>query len=112
MKIILLDENLPNPLQNDFSNHFEVVTVHDKGWSSKQNGELLSAIESEGIGFLMTADRNLEFQQNLEKYALRLIVLITFDNRYKTLKDKVPQIEEELLSAPHEEKIIRIDLRG
>jgi predicted nuclease of predicted toxin-antitoxin system len=37
MKIILLDENLPNPLKNDFSDRFEVVTVHDKGWQSKEN---------------------------------------------------------------------------
>ncbi len=28
MKIILLDENLPAPLKNDFSGAFEVVTVY------------------------------------------------------------------------------------
>ena len=49
MKIILLDENLPNPLKKDFSDSFEVVTVHDKGWSSEQNGELLSASDEEKI---------------------------------------------------------------
>lgn len=32
MKIILLDENLPVPLKNDFSDEFEIVTVYDKGW--------------------------------------------------------------------------------
>ncbi len=112
MKIILLDENLPVPLKNDFSNKFEVVTVHDKGWQSKQNGELLQAIDDEGIDFLMTADRNLEYQQNLDRYNLRLIVLITFDNRYKTLRDKVPIIEKVLLSKESaSEKIIKIDLR-
>jgi predicted nuclease of predicted toxin-antitoxin system len=112
MKIILLDENLPVPLKNDFSENFEVLTVYDKGWQSKQNGELLQAIEDEGIDFLMTADRNLEYQQNLDQYNLRLIVLITYDNRYKTLKDKVPIIEEVLLSEEStERKVIKIDLR-
>lgn len=111
MKIILLDENLPDPLKNDFSRTFRVVTVHDKGWQSKQNGELLKAIDENGIDFLMTADRNLEFQQNLQKHQLRLVVLITYDNRYKTLKSKVPTIEDGLLNAPDEEKVIRIDLR-
>lgn len=112
MKIILLDENLPVPLKNDFSDTFEVITVYDKGWQSKQNGELLQAIDDDGIDFLMTADRNLEYQQNLNQYNLRLIVLITYDNRYKTLKSKVPIIEEVLLSemSAHE-KIIKIDLR-
>jgi len=90
-----------------------VITVHDKGWQSKQNGELLQAIEDDGIDFLMTADRDLEYQQNLEKYKLRLIVLITFDNRYKTLKNKVLIIEENLLSKESEgKKIIKIDLRN
>ncbi|PSR11741.1 MAG: hypothetical protein DA408_19450 [Bacteroidetes bacterium] len=112
MKIILLDENLPNPLKNDFSDRFEVVTVHDKGWQSKENGELLRAIDEEDIDFLMTADRNLEYQQNLHKYKLRLVVIVTYDNRYKTLKSKILQIEEELLKAPEVDKIIRIDLRS
>ncbi len=93
MKIILLDENLPVPLKNDFSDNFEVLAIHDKGWQSKKNGELLQAIEDEGIDFLMTADRNLEYQQNLDQYNLRLIVLITYDNRYNTLKEKFPIIE-------------------
>jgi hypothetical protein len=113
MKIILLDENLPVPLKNDFSDYFEVLTVYDKGWQSKKNGELLQAIEDEGIDFLMTADRNLEYQQNLDQYNLRLIVLITYDNRYKTLKDKVPIIEEVLLNEESTEgKVIKIDLRN
>lgn len=113
MKIILLDENLPVPLKNDFSDNFEVITVYDKGWQSKQNGELLQAIDDDGIDFLMTADRNLEYQQNLNRYKLRLIVLITYDNRYKTLKSKVPIIEKVLLSEKSaNEKIIKIDLRN
>ncbi len=112
MKIILLDENLPVPLKNDFSENFEVVTVYDKGWQSKENGELLQAIEDAEIDFLMTADRNLEYQQNLDQFNLRLVVLITFDNRYKTLKNKVPMIERVLLSDEAKaKKIIRIDLR-
>jgi hypothetical protein len=61
----------------------------------------------------MTADRNLEYQQNLDQYNLRLIVLITYDNRYKTLKDKVPIIEEVLLNEESTEgKVIKIDLRN
>lgn len=112
MKIILLDENLPAPLKNDFSPNFEVFTVYDKGWQSKQNGELLKAIEQEGIDFLMTADRNLEHQQNLNLFTLRLVVLITNDNRYKTLKAQVPKIEAALLSPDATAtKIIRIDIR-
>lgn len=112
MKRILLDENLPVPLKKDFSENFTVITIYDKGWQSKQNGELLWSIDNEGIDFLMTADKNLEYQQNLDQYGLRLVVLHSYDNRYKTLKDKLPFIEKAiLLSEATNEKIIKIDLR-
>lgn len=32
---LLLDENLPKRLRNDFSEH-EIYTVRDKGWNSKK----------------------------------------------------------------------------
>jgi len=43
----MLDENLPVPLKNDFSDTFDVVTVHDKGWRPRQNEELLQAIDGD-----------------------------------------------------------------
>jgi hypothetical protein len=112
MITILLDENLPAPLKKDFSDAFLIFTVYDKGWQSKKNGALLQAIDEEGIDFLMTADRNLEYQQHLKDFNLRLAVLITYDNRYKTLQSKVPLIESSLLHAEEQKsKILRIDLR-
>ncbi|MEM9886517.1 MAG: hypothetical protein AAF849_11550 [Bacteroidota bacterium] len=82
----------------------------DKGWQSKEGHELLEAIADDDIDALMTADRNLEFQQNMEKYNFKLIVLMTRDNRYKMLKAKVPQIEKTILEANESEQIIPIDL--
>lgn len=112
MKIILLDENIPAPLKKHFSVAFEVFTVHDKGWQSKEDQELLEAISEADFDFLMTADLNLEYQQNLSKYNLRLVVLLTYDNRYQTLKLKVPVIEAAILDSDAAEKIIRVDLRN
>ena len=37
---LLLDENLPKRLKEDFPDH-EVYTVADKRWTGKKNGELL-----------------------------------------------------------------------
>jgi hypothetical protein len=64
-----------------------------------------------GFEYLMTADKNLKNQQNLDKYPVKLIVIKTFDNRYKTLVQFVTRIEEVILSADREAKIIEIDLR-
>jgi len=56
MKRLLLDENLPKQLAGYFSSDFEVTSVPDLGWQSKKNGELLTAMDADGIGYLITAD--------------------------------------------------------
>lgn len=65
----------------------------------------------EGFEFLLTADKNLQNQQNLEKYPVRLIVLKTFDNRFKTLVSYVPLIQEVIVNAD-DTQIIEIDIRN
>lgn len=65
----------------------------------------------EDISILVTADRNIQYQQNLDKYPTKLVVLITYDNRYKTLIAKVPQIEMAILNIQNEEQLLMIDLR-
>jgi predicted nuclease of predicted toxin-antitoxin system len=108
---MLLDENLPRPLAKHFSQRFYVSTVSDEGWASKKNGELLFAMEKAGFEYLVTADRNLEHQQNLAKYPVKLVVLLTFDNRYKTLVRHVNIIEAAIEEADFRSNMIHIDLR-
>ena len=43
--------------------------------------------------FLLTADKNLQNQQNLKKYPIRLIVLRILDNRLKSLAPYVSIIQ-------------------
>ena len=62
---LLLDENLPKRLKNDFPEH-EVFTVRDKGWNSVKNGELLGLMLTENFDVLITFDQNLEHQQNFK----------------------------------------------
>ena len=38
---VLLDENLPHTLRQLFENPIEVITVSYRGWTGKENGELL-----------------------------------------------------------------------
>ncbi len=111
MKRILLDENLPRPLAKLFTAPLEVVSVHDIGWAEKKNGDLIRSMLEEGFEFLLTADKNLQNQQNLEKYPVRLIVLKTFDNRFKTLVSYVSFIQEAIINAD-DAQIIEIDVRN
>ena len=50
---LLLDENLPKRLKDDFAGH-EIYTVRDKGWNGKKNGELLILMISENFGLPVT----------------------------------------------------------
>src|SRR5258708_8153552 len=62
---ILLDESLPKELRDELASH-EVMTVRESGWSGRKNGELLSGAADQ-FDVVMTADQNLQFQQNLSK---------------------------------------------
>lgn len=92
MKRLLLDENLPKQLKNYFSAEFDVTSIPDLGWQSKKNGELLTAMDATGITYLLTADRNLQFQQNRDKYEVVLVVVATHDTRLKHLASHVSTI--------------------
>ena len=87
---ILLDESLPRKLRNDFGKDHEVWTVRDKSWLSRKNGELLKLMVNDGFELFITADRNLQYQQNVEKLPLTIAVLCRLDNRRSTLQNIIP----------------------
>jgi predicted nuclease of predicted toxin-antitoxin system len=92
---LLLDENLPKKLKKDFP-EYEIYTVTDKNWNGKKNGELLSLMLDENFDVLLTFDKNLEHQQNFEKYPIAVIVLIAENNTYALLSELVENIKFEL----------------
>jgi len=71
---ILLDESLPRRLRRSFAGH-EVVTVVEAGWSGVENGELLR-LAATRFDVFVTADQNLQFQQNLSALPLTVAVLV------------------------------------
>ncbi len=89
---LLLDENLPKRLKADFPEH-NVYTVSDLGWNGKTNGELLKLMIDQQFEALITFDKNLQYQQNLSKYPIPVIVLNASDNTYLTLSSFVPKIK-------------------
>jgi hypothetical protein len=87
----LLDGNLPKYLKQDFAKH-EIFTVRGKSWNGVKNGELLKLMLAGGFHALLTFDKNLQHQQNFEKYTLTVFVLNAEINQYKVLtklSDKV-----------------------
>jgi hypothetical protein len=72
---ILFDQGTPAPLRRALSNHL-VSTAFEKGWSNLSNGNLLNAAELE-FDLLITTDKNLEYQQNLARRKIAILVLPT-----------------------------------
>ena len=73
---LLLDQGTPVPLRKHLSNH-TVQTAYEKGWSNLKNGDLLTQAEAEGFDALITTDQNLRYQQNLTKWKISVVVLLT-----------------------------------
>lgn len=91
---LLLDESLPRRLAQDFEGH-EVVTVPQQGWAGKGNGELLE-LASHDFDVFITADQNLQYQQNLAGANIAIVVLVATSNRYADLESLVPRAFSEL----------------
>jgi hypothetical protein len=81
---LLLDENLPKRLKQDFPGH-KVFTVRDKNWNGIKNGELLKLVIENGFDALLTFDKNLQYQQNFNKYYTTVFVLTATINTDKKL---------------------------
>jgi len=94
---LLLDENLPKRLKNDLVSH-EVFTVREMGWSGISNGLLLKLLTENYFDALLTFDKNLQHQQNFEKYPVIVIVLSAPSNTYNELKKLSTKIQELLLT--------------
>ena len=90
---ILLDESLPIELRDELTAH-AASSVQEMGWSALKNGELLRRATAQ-FDVFVTADQNLQYQQNLQTLPLAVAVLVAKSNRIQSLKPLVP----ELLSA-------------
>ena len=85
---ILLDEQLPRQLAPYLIGH-DTRTVQQESWAGLKNGVLLTSAEAAGFDVFLTGDQNLEFQQNISKRRLGVVVLCAASN---ALEDLVPLI--------------------
>ena len=95
---ILLDESLPHDLAPLIVER-DVSTVRDAGWPGIKNGKLL-ALAATRFDVFIAADRNLEFQQNLTKLPLAIVVLVARKNRIQDLWPLLPALEQLLNHLP------------
>ncbi|RKU13553.1 hypothetical protein C6502_04105 [Candidatus Poribacteria bacterium] len=75
---VLLDENIDRFLKSLFASDMEVFTVREQGWTSMENGRLLRVAQHE-FDVLVTMDKNLEHQQNLNVINMGIVVIRVAD---------------------------------
>lgn len=63
MKRVLFDHCAPRPFRELLLDCTVSIAV-EMGWEQWKNGELLAAAEQAGFEVLITADKNLRYQQN------------------------------------------------
>ncbi len=93
---VLLDENLPRKLAGHLVGH-ECRTVVACGWSGKNNGDLLALADPE-FDVLMTLDKNLPYQQNLDTTRIAVLIIRARSNRIQDLLPVVPECLAALVS--------------
>ena len=69
---VLIDEGIDPRVKLLFGDH-KVATVHDQGWDTLEAGPLLRLAQQE-FDVLLTVDGSLEFQHNLAKLQIGVIV--------------------------------------
>jgi hypothetical protein len=88
---VLLDESLPIGLAKELPG-IEVSTVRAQRWLGLKNGVLLRAAVHAGFEVLLTADRSLQQQQNLQKLGIGVVLLLRVRNRMSDLRPLIPRI--------------------
>ncbi len=92
---VLLDENVDRRLKRLFDDEFEVVTVPERGWIGKQNGDLLRAAGQE-FEALVTMDRSMEHQQNLNAFDIGVVLIVARSNRRRDVAPAWPDVNRAL----------------
>lgn len=94
---VLIDESLPRQLIPELTG-YDAHMVQELGWSSLKNGELIRRAAADGFEALVTADRNLEYQQNIPRAGLGIVVLRAQTNR---IEDILPMLSRLLAVLPN-----------
>jgi hypothetical protein len=98
---ILLDECVTKHLKSHLIDH-QIFTVREMNWSGIKNGKLIALCVENGFDLLLTIDKNLHYQQNLNKYPIAIIILNSSSSKIEEL---VPFVPNFLALIPRVEKM-------
>jgi hypothetical protein len=83
---VLFDHNVDRRFRRHLPAH-EIKTAREMRWEQLDNGELVDAAAVEGFEVVLSVDKNLRHQQNLQTLPIPIVVLDSVSN---ALPDLVP----------------------
>jgi len=66
------------------------------GFSGLKNGKLLAATESANFDILLSIDKNMDYQQNIARFNLTLVILDVPKNTLSHVSPMLPQFLEQV----------------
>lgn len=95
---ILLDESVPWRLGPLLTGH-TFTSVQRHRWAGVKNGKLLALAANE-FDVLLTADRGMEYQQNIDDLPIAVLIVLAKSNRLEDLALAIPVILGALAQLP------------
>ena len=94
--LILFDHSTPGPLLYALKG-LVIVEAVERGWDRLVNGDLLNEAGNAGFDLLVTADKNIRYQQNL---AVRRIFIVVLRNaQWPVLRQYVDRVVAAVAAA-------------
>jgi hypothetical protein len=94
--LVLFDQGTPRGIARWLTNH-TVKEAKSQGWDKLTNGELLTAAEQAGFDLLLTTDKNLRYQQNLE--GRRIAIVVLGKGRWRLIRPLISSVVEAVNAA-------------
>ena len=92
---ILLNERVTKRLKK-YLKEFKVFTVRELGLSGIKNGKLMAYCVENKFDILLTIDKNLMHQQNLDKYTVTIVVFNCFTSKIEELITFLPSFKSQV----------------
>jgi hypothetical protein len=89
---ILLDESIDIRFKKSFPSEYKVYTVREMKWTGVKNGKLIELLNQNEFDYWIVVDKNIPYQQNIDKISFTIIVLDIFRNTLKQLEAILPEI--------------------
>ncbi|MEN9548981.1 MAG: hypothetical protein RIR12_1572 [Bacteroidota bacterium] len=92
---ILLDECVTKRLKNHLT-EFDVFTIRELDLSGIKNGKLMTYCVENNFDILLTIDKNLMYQQNLDKYPVTIAILNCVTSKIEELSTFLPSFKSQV----------------